>query len=265
MHARELIELAAVTAVYSRTIVAAGAGVTMENLEQYWAAAKCRLDRWSRLLTRLAAADPVLANPLLAWPRIQPVLEELLLSELPARIWAATAAANDGLHGGEDFEPVARNVLAGHLDVRRRLLVLLTSNQALSTAQVAHLDQLRRRVERWGDMLLAHLAPRIDIREFAFEPNRAEDFADDLRRNEDSGEREFACQLVLASLRASFAQGLADRTPNSDLNRRIGAAILSMIRDRLDGATGLVKSLWLEQMARTACDTEEMIEELLRL
>ena len=80
-----------------------------------------------------------------------------------------------------------------------------------------------------------------------------------------SSERRVTCQLMLASIRASFATGLAERSPNSDLNRRIGSAILGAFRDDLFDSTGLVKSLWLERITKTANDTEVMIEELMRM
>jgi hypothetical protein len=265
MHARELAELAAVIAVHAQAVIRAGADVRIEVLEQYWTASKCRLDRWSRLLRQLAAAEQATLPATLAWPRVRPMLEEMLVSELLTRVWAATAVAHDAERGEGDLAPIARNILTGHLDVRRRLLVQLSAGSSLTKSQVAQLDQLRRRVERWGDMLLSHVAAVTDISEFAYEPERARDFAEDLDRNAVDTEREFTCQLVLLALRASFEQGLADRTPNSDLNRRIGSAILAAIREQLDDSSGLVKSAWLERMTRTANDTEGMIEELLRL
>jgi hypothetical protein len=114
-------------------------------------------------------------------------------------------------------------------------------------------------------MLLAHLAGLIDIDEFAFERDRARDFAEDLNHQATRNERDFAGQLMLLSLRASFARDLADRTPNSDLNRRIASALLGAFRDPTEDPTGLVKSLWLERLNRTAIETEGMVAELLRL
>ncbi len=114
-------------------------------------------------------------------------------------------------------------------------------------------------------MLLAHLGGVIEIDEFAFEPERARDFAEDLDHEAAQAERRFTCQLVVASLRASLAEGLSERSPNSDLNRRIGSAILGAFREEITDSTGLVKSLWLERLSRTASDTEGMVEELLRL
>jgi len=266
MQSRELVELAALVAVHSSLIVEARGDVAQSASEQYWTASKCRIDRWLKLLKQLAvAAEQPPAPPTLSWPRVRPVLEEILASELLTRIWTATAAAYDQARGDQNLEPVARNILSGHLEARRRLLALLADGRAIELPHAVDLNRFRRRVERWGDMLLAHLAETVAIEEFAFEPDRARDFADDLDRGAAQAERRFTCQLVLASIRASFAAGLSERSPNIDLNRRIGSGILSAFREELFDSTGLVKSLWLERITRTANDTEVMIEELLRL
>ena len=266
MHARDLAELAALVAIHSPLIAQGQGYVPHSTAEQYWVASKCRLDRWTRLLKRLtAAAGEPQIPPTLSWPRVRPLLEEIIASELLTRLWAAAAVAYDAARDEEEQGPIARNILAGHLDARRRLLGLLADGRVIELPQAVQLNHLRRRVERWTDMLLAHVGQLIDIGEFAFEPDRARDFAEDLDRDVAHAEHRFTCNLVLASLRASFAEGLSDSAPNCDLNRRIGAAVLGAFREELSDSTGLVKSLWLERISQTASDTEGMIEELLDL
>jgi hypothetical protein len=266
MHARDLVELAALVAVHARPFVESPRRIPRGVNEDYWAASKCRLDRWTRLLKKLAdAAGGQPRPPTLSWQRIRPTLEEIIATELLTRLWAAAAAAYDAARDEQELAPVARNVLAGHLDVRRRLLSLLADGQSLETSEAAALDQLRRRIERWTDMLLAHFAPLIAIDPFAFDPARASDFADDLDAEAVAAERGFTSQLVLASLRASVADALAERAASGDLNCRIGTAILSALRYDFAASAEVVKSLWLERMSQTARDTEGMIEELLNL
>jgi hypothetical protein len=266
MHARELAELAALIAVHSGVIVNGAGQVPDSTSEQYWAASKCRFDRWGRILRQLAAAacQPQLPATL-AWPRVRPILEEILISELLTRLWAATAAAYDAAREQQELEPVARNILTGHLEARRRVLSLISDGRVIELREAVRLNQIRRRVERWTDMLLAHLAGAIEIDEFAFEADRAREFAADLDHEAVSSQRRFTCQLMLASLKASFADGLDDRPANQDLNRRIGAAVLAAFREEITDSTGLVKSLWLQRLSQTASDTEGMIEDLLRL
>lgn len=266
MHARELAELAAILALHAPVVLRGNNGIPQATSEQYWTASKCRLDRWQRVLRELAGVTDEAALPAtLAWDRTRPLLEEILVSELLTRIWTAITVALDRRGLDQDLEPIARNIYGSHLDVRRRLLALLAGGRVIRAEQAAALNQLRCRVERWGDMLLAHLAEAIDIGEFAFDAERARDFASDLDREATGAERRFSCQLALTSLRASFAEGLAERTPNRDLNQRIASAILGAFREELSDSTGLAGSLWLERLQRTASDTEGMIEELLRM
>ena len=96
MHARDLVELAALVAVHSSALVQGAGGVPTSAQEEYWAASRCRLDRWTRLLRRLADSAGQLPRPAtLAWPRVGPVLEEILAGEMLARLWTAAAVAYD--------------------------------------------------------------------------------------------------------------------------------------------------------------------------
>jgi hypothetical protein len=266
MHARDLAELAALVAIHSPLIIQGQGQVPPGASEEYWAASKCRLDRWTRVLRQLLATtnEPRLPATL-SWPRLRPVLEEIIASELLTRLWAATAVGHDAARHDDELNPAARNIFAGHLDVRRRLLGLLADGRVIELPHAVQLNHLRRRVERWTDMLLAHVAQFASIDEFAFEPDRARDFASDLDRDSAWSERRLTAKLTLASIRASFAEALDERPGSIDLNRRIGTAILSAFREEITDSMGLVKSLWLERISQTASDTEGMIEELIDL
>ena len=54
MHVRDLVELAALVAVHSPVLIHGGGRVPKASIEDYWTASRCRLDRWTRLLRRLA-------------------------------------------------------------------------------------------------------------------------------------------------------------------------------------------------------------------
>src|SRR5687768_7734541 len=96
MHVRELVELAAIVAIRPPDLARRVATAPQAAIEQYWVASKCRIERWLRLLRRLADAGGQLPLPAtLTWPRVQPALEEMLASELLTRIWTAAAVACD--------------------------------------------------------------------------------------------------------------------------------------------------------------------------
>jgi hypothetical protein len=266
MHHRDLAELAALLAIHAPAIVQRRQPLPAGSSQAYWAASKCRFDRWGRVLRQLTAAESdVHLPPTVSWPRVAPVLEEILVSELLTRVWTATAIACDAALREQELEPVARSVFTSHLDARRRVLTLIAEGRILALGQIIELNRLRRRLERWTDMLLSHFTDLIDTVEFTFEPGRARDFADDLDRDSVGENQQFTSQLMLVSVRASFADGLAERAANPDLNRRIGSAVLDLFGDQMSESVGSAKPLWLERINRTATDAQQMIDELVRL
>jgi hypothetical protein len=266
MHARDLVQLAALVAIHSPQIVASRGRIEPTSQEPYWTASRLRLDRWTRLLRKVADSSGHYPLPAtLSWPRVRPVLEEILLSEPLVRIWAATATALDNAQGTGEAAPVARAVLMGQHEARRRLLQILADGRALDALQAATLNRLRQRLERWTDMLLAHLVPHTDVSEFAFDAGRAADFSADLADEAESCDAHLASRLALSSLQATLFQMAGERGPNADLNRRIGSAIVAALSETSFVATGLANSLWLERISTLASDAEGLIEELLRI
>ena len=259
-----MVELAALVAIHAPPFIRGAASPPAAMLEQYWTASRCRLDRWTRLLRRLSDAIAQLPRPAtLAWPRVRPVLEEILASELLTRLWTAATVAYDNSRDEEELGAVTRSIYTGHLEVRRRLLALLADSQTFEEVQAATLNQLRRRVERWTDMLLAHLARDVDVSSFAFEPDRTAEFASDLDHEAVNAQPHFTCQLMLSSLRVAFATSEPRQSPNNDLNRRIGRAILGCLGELPAGTIGVTSPLWLDRLTATADDAQHLIDDLL--
>ena len=265
MHARELVELAAVVAAQGPVLVRQGGPVPSSSVEPYWVASKCRLDRWGRSLRQLAdeAANGGPEWQRSRWPRLRGVLEEILTGEVLTRVWAAVMSAYDRRRGTDLAEPVVRSVLIGHLEARHRVLTLLVQGPGIDSEAAVKLNRLRRRTERWTDMLIGYLAGLDDVSEFAIDPVRANDFAEDLRYQAQLSGGRHVWPLVLASLRAAFRQGLTPTSPNADLNAKIAAAILSCFPPELFDSTGIFRSLWLSRLTNVTSDAEGMIEELL--
>jgi hypothetical protein len=223
------------------------------------------LDRWGRSLKSLgeevSQADPQQRQA--RWPVVRGVLEEILTGEVLTRVWTAVLCACDREHGSRQAEPVARSVLIGHLEARHRVLTLLVRGRGIDAEQGVKLNHLRRRSERWTDLLVGYLSGLHDVSEFAIDPARARDFAEDLRYQGDLPGGRHAWPLVLASVRSAFRQGLSPTSPNADLNTRIAAAILSCFPPELFDSTGILRSLWLLRLTSVAQDAAGMIEDLL--
>lgn len=265
MHTYELLELAALVSVHGPVLVRNSPPIPPQSVERYWVASKSRLDRWGRTLKTLSATDhsKQAGSHDAVSLSVRGVLEEILTGEVLTRLWTAAMCAYDRRRGTDVAEPVVRSVLIGHLEARHRVLTLLVRGPAVSAEQAVRLNQLRRRTERWTDMLLASLAEWVDVGEFAFDPARTKDFAEDLTFQASMKGGQHAWPLVIASLRAAFRQGLCPTCPNFDLNAQIGEAILSAFSTELFDSTGLVQSLWMARLSSVANDAQGMVAELL--
>jgi hypothetical protein len=267
MHARELIELAALVTAHGPVLVRTSGRISESSIRQYWTASKSRLDRWGWTLRSLSseAGEPGRPSQPSAWTLPRGTLEEIITGEVLARVWTAVLSAHDRFRGTDQAEPIAQSVLLGHLEARHRVLTLLTGGPPIDLEQAFRLNRLRRRAERWTDLLIGYLLGMEDVSRFAVEPDRAREFADDLRdRSRMKGGR-YAWPLLLTSLRAAFQTGLAPQSPNGDLNAQIAASVLASLQPELFDATGLLRSAWLMRMTNVTDDTQSMLDELLAI
>jgi hypothetical protein len=267
MHARELVELAAIVSAHGPVLIRGCRQLSATSLQQYWTASKCRLDRWARSLKGFAgyADDAGEQRRRAQWPLVRGVLEEILTGEVLTRVWAATLCAHDRHHHSNDTEAIAQSVLIGHLEARHRVLTLLVRSPAIEAEGAVKLNHLRRRTERWTDLLVGYLAGLYDVSQFAVDPERAKQFAEDLRYRSNLPAGRHTWPLMLASLRAAFGEGLCSISPNADLNAQIASSILACFQPELFDSTGLLRSLWLTRLANVTNDAQGMVEDLLAL
>jgi hypothetical protein len=264
MHARELVELAAIVSAHGPVLIRSGQRISADSIEQYWITSKVRLDRWAWRLKRFAAqADTDGRRRQVQWLDVRGVLEEILTSEMLTRVWTAALCAYDRQRGTDEVEPVARSVMIGHMEARHRVLTLMVRGPGVDAEAAVTLNRLRRRAERWTDFLVGHLGDIHDLSEFAFDPQRAREFAEDMQDRSRLPGGRHAWPLLLGSLRVGFQQALHGESPNADLNARIAASILSCFPPELFDSTGLFGSLWLMRLTNVAEETQGLIEDLL--
>jgi hypothetical protein len=266
MHAAELVELAALLAANSASFLSADVRISPHSLDEYWTISKCRLDRWYRTLHDFRAQmEETRQRPTAAqWKRLRTVAEEILGGEVLARVWCAIMAAADRIAGVDVGESISRSVLIGHMEARNRALALVLSGRGVEPSQALMLNRLRRRTERWTDLLVGYVAQHHPVSGFAPDPERALDFAEDLRRHRDCEGGRHAWPLTLAALRAAIGKGFAAISPNADLNTRIAGSILAALPAGAFDGVGVMRSLWMVRMSTAVADTEGMVADLLR-
>ena len=261
MHVRDLAELAALVSLHHRQFAGASPTSVDDALESYWVASRCRLDRWCRGLRQLSQhAD---AQPARPWtPRATRLLEEIFVSEILTRTLAGVLAAHDQYHHRTESEPVGRNVLAGHLDARRRALRILASSAYAASDHAESLGALVRRCDRWSDLLLAHLVPTVSVDQYAADPARVADFATDARNRPPSAAADRgAAAMLLASLRMSLDDLADSRGTNVDLNVAIAAAVISCFGAEFFDSFGLLRSAWLERLQTVPDETLALVDQ----
>jgi len=264
MHARELVEVAGLVALQGPLLIDGGPLATPSHLDQYWVSARCRCESWHRVLKLARNGQSVASMAPQRLAELQATLDEIFLSEILVRVWTATIIAHDRRWTPQNAEPLARSALDAHHEARHRAMSLLLEESGLGTRQVVALNRLRRRTERWTDMLIGGLWHLGDVAEFAVEPDRAADFAADLAwRREQPGGRQ-AWRLTTLALRNAFQTGIASQPANPDINARITASILGCFQAELFDSTGLFQSLWMMRLAANATDAEGMVADLLR-
>lgn len=266
MHAAELVELSALLAASSASILSPEVRIEPRSLEEYWSISKCRLDRWYRTLHdyRQQMEESRQRPSLSQWKRLRPLAEEILSGEVLARVWAAMMVAADRIAGIDVGESFVRSVLIGHMEARNRALALVISGRGIDPSQALVLNRLRRRAERWTDLLVGYVAQYHPVSSFAPDPQRALDFADDLRKQHDLEGGRHAWPLTLSALRAAMTKGFCAISPNADLNSRIAGSILAAIPPQGFDGVGVVRSLWMVRLSTVVADTEGMVADLLR-
>ena len=265
MHASQLAQMAAIVARHGPLIAEGVDEISTDVLQRYWSASKCRIDRWMGALKAARSHPKSLASQETTRRRgdIVALLEEILLSEPLTRVWAIVARAHDQRHPYDEAEPIARSVLVGQIEARNRLLRLLVSGGALSAEQSISLNRLRRRVERWTDLLVGYLAKLDSTYEMAFDRERASDFSEDICCP--TKQQQAAWSLASASMQSALGGQLRSVSPNGDLNERIVSSVLAAFGSGLFDSTGLPSSLWQLRLATVASDTQCYIEDLLAL
>jgi hypothetical protein len=262
MHATDLVDMAGFISTHANLLFEQHSKWAPIANEKYWAASKCRLDRWGRSL-KLFQTDVHNQNRVYSpWPAIELVADEILVSELLTRVWAAVACIHDQIVGDDVFEAVARSVLIGHLEARNRVLKLMMIGHRQHRQEASALNRVRNKVERWTDLLLGNLHHHM-AREFGYDAQRVDDFAQDnhdLISNPDSP----SWHLMMSTLHQSFLNCRKAAAMNCDLNESIFASLMSCFPTDVFDSTGSYHSLWLLRIANSADQTERLIETMLR-
>lgn len=227
---REIVEAAAWVSAHSQTFIERPERRCELQLTEFWLLSRQRLHDWTQaidahLLERVASHGGI-GND--GGSALVPLVQEILAAEVLARVWSAALTAADHYSAGDRYERLVRHVFTGHLHARYRALSLIAEGRQLPSRELPRLDQLRRRCERWTDVLIGHLVNRYDVEEFAFDADRAREFGGTQQDRGDVSPQHPVWGLILAGIGVSFPSGLAVPEPASDRSRSVARAALMM-------------------------------------
>ncbi|MFT4557378.1 MAG: hypothetical protein ACI92S_002742 [Planctomycetaceae bacterium] len=263
---RQIAETAAFASARSAFLIESTAAIPDQHLHDYWKCCRGRTMDWLRKLDGLISEASVTApeHHVQLWKSAEPIIAEVFVTEILTRVWAAILTAAD-LHRKEAAGgPIARHTLKGHTEARNRSLTLMANTLQVPIAKMSQVDRLRRKAERWSDLLIGHLVLHYQLDEFAFESNRSVEFGQSQMREIISATDEPVWEFVLAGVRLAFSSVDTVVAPSDVWNRGVVRSVLgSFPADSFDG-TGTFKSVRRVRIERPQNDSDKVSGALLQ-
>ena len=265
MNLRHSVETAALISVHSQHITESPHPITEVSLQQYWERSQRRLKVWISGLveTQRAFASAEEHSVERLWAERIPLLEEIFVSEILTRVWGATLTAADRQQRKQSAGPIALNILKGHTEARTRALSLMVNDSRLTLDNLAGIERLRRKVERWTDVLIGHLVVRYGVDEYAFHAGRAREYGEEQLRQEAESGSEHVWALVFTGLRMAFPPlPTQSHFPNEFLEHQILGTVLGCFPSAAFGADGQFLSQYSARVERSSRQPERLPVEL---
>lgn len=174
MDLQQLADTASLLTVHSGHLIDARSPLVDRTLREYYRSSQevCRL--WRTALTERSTA-PV-ENAIEHGWETEKIVSEVFVAEMLIRVWTATLVAADGRFKQPHTTPVVRHVLGEMLDIRRQSLKLLVDGMVMPLGCAVRVDRLRRKCERWTDLLIGRISSAYNVLEFAVDQDRAADY-----------------------------------------------------------------------------------------
>jgi hypothetical protein len=250
---RQITEIAAFVSARSMVLIESSHSISDEHLQSYWKCCRGRTIDWLKTLDefdcRLASASS--AEHQSVWTDLEPVLNDIFVSELLTRVWGITLTAVDLRRGEKSAGPIARNTTSGHTEARNKALNLMVGSQ-VPMSQLARVDRVRRKAERWTDLLVGRLAVESQLPEFAFDDQRSLDFGQSQMNEFVRATDESVCEFVHAGIRLAFSGMNQQTSVSPSWNRGIVRSILGSFPIDCFDEVGMFKSLRRVRIERSS-------------
>lgn len=263
---RQIAETAAFVSARSTFLVESSTVIPEQHLHSYWKCTRGRMIDWLRKLdaTISEAGVAPLSQHVGLWRSVEPLIAEVFVTEVLTRVWAATLTAADLHRGDNSCGPIAQHTMKGHIECRNRALELMANSLQVPLVVMSQVDRIRRKAERWSDLLIGHLVLHYQLDQFAFEEARSIEFGQSQIREIVKATDEPVWEFVLAGVRLAFSSVNDMDAPSDTWNRGIVRSVLGAFpRDSFD-STGTFKSIRRVRIERSSTSTDSLSEVLLR-
>jgi len=258
LNLRQLAEIAALVSAKSTLLIESPTPISDEHLQSYWQCTRGRTVDWIRRLDEGLSAIGTSSECEHAaiWNSLKPVLSEVFVTEILTRVWGATLTAIDRHRNVRSAEPIASHTTDGHSEARGRAMRLLVNGPQVPMSELAQIDRIRRKAERWTDLLVGHLALKYQLDQFAFESRRSLEFGQSQMRQILEANDEPVWEFALAGVRLGFSS-LQDIQPLSDnWNRGIVEAIVGSFPPDCFNTSGMFQSVQTSRAERSGLSPE---------
>ncbi len=246
---RQLAEFTVLVAAQAPLLIEGTSPISDGPLWVYWQYSKSMLSRWRRIV------DDAVSQPHSEQSdSLLQIASDILTSELLTRVWGAVLVACDERQRVRRSGPIAQSVLTAHQQSRASVLRMLVHSSALPIDQLADLDRLRRRVERWTDVLVGPLVVRYGDRlaSFAFDPRRARDFGEGENQTRFQSTSQPAWSFLLAGIRTAFSHQEPANSPHNDPLLPMMRSVLATFPSGTFQSEGPIKSLLMTRVSRSS-------------
>lgn len=187
-------DLAFVASLAGPTVARISNWPTARGLETFWECVRQLRLGWQQRLSESTGGTELPCE----------VLAEILVAELPIRVWATVLLSGRDATHRDDLHQIVKNAVAGLEPVRRRVYQLLLNTPNPTDPHFRAIDGLRRRCDRWLDLLAGPAALSADVWDFVSDPRRARDFGEESLGDDESPTSAAVEKLATAGLRMAF-------------------------------------------------------------
>lgn len=187
-------DLAFVASLAGPTVARISNWPTARGLESFWECVRQLRLGWQRRLFESTGAGQ--------WP--SELIAEILVAELPIRVWATVLLCGREATHRDDLHQIVKHAVSGLEPVRRRVYQLLMDAPDPADRHFRAIEGLRRRCDRWLDLLAGPAALSGDVWDFVSDPRRARDFGEEALGDDESPTSAAVEKLATAGLRMAF-------------------------------------------------------------